>query len=158
MRRKLLSDERVTAKAAFRSPKPDQLLYRLVSDLQPGNIIELGECPEITSVYLEKAAPGAEFYTMESYPETENPDKLDFVFIGNNHQKEAALKYFEWCLPKVHENTLLIFGDIYRTEGMKEAWNEIKAHPRVTVTIDLFWMGLVYFRKGQVRENFVIRF
>ncbi|MBC7399563.1 MAG: class I SAM-dependent methyltransferase, partial [Mucilaginibacter sp.] len=84
-------------------------------------------------------------------------DKLDFVFVDGNHQKDATLKYFEWCLPKVHEGTLLIFDDIYWSEGMKEAWAEIKAHPQVTVTVDLFWIGLVYFRKGQVKEDFLIR-
>jgi predicted O-methyltransferase YrrM len=85
-------------------------------------------------------------------------DKLDFVFVDGNHQKDATLKYFEWCLPKVDENTLLIFDDIYWSEGMKEAWNEIKAHPQVTVTVDLFWIGLVYFKKGQVKEDFIIKF
>ena len=45
-----------------------------------------------------------------------------------------------------------------KARGMKEAWQEIKAHPKVTVTIDLFWMGLVYFRKGQAKEDFLIRF
>ena len=85
-------------------------------------------------------------------------DKLDFVFVDGNHRKNATLEYFEWCLPKVHEDTLLIFDDIYWSEGMKEAWAQIKAHPQVTVTVDLFWIGLVYFRKGQVKEDFVIRY
>ncbi|MBS1502223.1 MAG: class I SAM-dependent methyltransferase, partial [Bacteroidetes bacterium] len=85
-------------------------------------------------------------------------DKLDFVYIDGNHTKEATLRYFEWCLPKAHENTLLIFDDIYWSEGMKEAWEQIKAHPQVTVTIDLFWIGLVYFRKGQAKEDFLIKF
>ncbi|MGY3215039.1 O-methyltransferase [Mucilaginibacter sp. HD30] len=84
-------------------------------------------------------------------------DKLDFVFVDGNHRKDATLEYFEWCLPKVHESTLLIFDDIYWSEGMKQAWAQIKAHPQVTVTVDLFWIGLVYFRKGQVKEDFVIK-
>jgi hypothetical protein len=46
---------------------------------------------------------------------------------------------------------------IYRSKGMKEAWAEIKAHPQVTVTVDLFWIGLVFFRKGQEKEGFKIR-
>jgi hypothetical protein len=40
---------------------------------------------------------------------------------------------------------------------MKEAWEIIKVHPQVTVTVDLFWIGLVYFKKGQVKEDFLIR-
>lgn len=87
-----------------------------------------------------------------------NAEKLDFVYIDGNHRKEATLNYFNWCLPKVHENSLLIFDDIYWSKGMKEAWEEIKSHPDVVVTIDLFWIGLVYFRKGQAKEHFKIKF
>jgi predicted O-methyltransferase YrrM len=85
-------------------------------------------------------------------------EKLDFVYVDGNHTKEATLNYFNWCLPKIHENSLLIFDDIYWSEGMKEAWAEIKNHPDVMVTIDLFWIGLVYFKKGQAKEHFKIKF
>jgi len=87
-----------------------------------------------------------------------NLDMLDVVYIHGDHQKESTLKHFEWCLPKVHDGTLLIFDDIYRNKGRKEAWQEIKAHPKVTVTIDLFWIGLVYFKRGQAKEDFLVKF
>lgn len=83
---------------------------------------------------------------------------LDFMYIDGNHTKTATLNYFHHCLTKVHEGSLIIFDDIYWSTGMKEAWAEIKAHPQVTVTIDLFWIGLVYFRKGQAKEDFKIKF
>ena len=88
----------------------------------------------------------------------EEQPQLDFVYVDGNHRKDATLNYFKWCLPKVHEDSLLIFDDIYWSEGMKEAWEEIKAHPQVTITIDLFWIGLVFFRKGQVKEHFKIKY
>lgn len=84
--------------------------------------------------------------------------QLDFVYVDGNHRKDATINYFNWCLPKVHEGTLLIFDDIYWSKGMKEAWEEIKSNPQVTVTIDLFWIGLVFFRKGQVKEHFKIKY
>ena len=176
------------ARNALKPPKLAQLIYRLVKDQQPQNMIELGTCLGTTSLYLRSAAPSAELYTLEGCPQTANVanevfersnikdikqvignfddtlpgvinglERLDFVFVDGNHQKDATLKYFEWCLPKVHENTLLIFDDIYWSEGMKEAWAQIKAHPQVTVTVDLFWIGLVYFKKGQVKEDFLIK-
>lgn len=83
---------------------------------------------------------------------------LDFVFVDGNHRKESTLNYFKWCLPKLSDNSIMIFDDIYWSKGMKEAWKEIKSHPEVTVTIDLFWIGLVYVRKSQAKENFKIRF
>ncbi len=84
-------------------------------------------------------------------------ETLDFVYIDGNHRKDATLNYFKWCLPKITENTLLIFDDIYWSEGMKEAWAEIKNHPQVTVTIDLFWIGLVYFKSGQAKQHFKLK-
>ena len=89
---------------------------------------------------------------IESFPQ------LDFVYIDGNHRKDATLNYFKWCLPKVTDRSMLIFDDIYWSAGMKEAWAEIKAHPQVTVTIDLFWIGLVFFKKGQAKEHFKIRY
>lgn len=83
---------------------------------------------------------------------------IDFVFIDGNHRKEATIDYFTWCLPKLSENGIMIFDDIYWSKGMKEAWLHIKKHPKVTVTIDLFWIGLVFFRKGQAKGDFKIRF
>ena len=175
---------------ALKQPKLAQLLYRLAAHFKPRNIIELGTCLGITTLYLQKAAPNAKVYTMEGCPQTagvasetfeqaglndidlitgnfddnlpgviDKLDQLDFVFVDGNHQKDATLKYFEWCLPKVHEGTLLIFDDIYWSEGMKEAWAQIKAHPQVTVTVDLFWIGLVFFKPGRAeKEHFLIRY
>lgn len=84
--------------------------------------------------------------------------QLDFVFVDGNHRKQATLDYFKRCLPKLGENSIMIFDDIYWSKGMKEAWEEIKAHPQVTVTIDLFWIGLVFVRTGQAKEDFKIKF
>ncbi|RZK49998.1 MAG: class I SAM-dependent methyltransferase [Pedobacter sp.] len=82
---------------------------------------------------------------------------IDILYVDGNHTEEATLRYFEWALEKVDENSLIIFDDIYWSAGMKAAWEKIKAHPQVTVTIDFFWIGLVYFRKGQAKEHFKIR-
>lgn len=87
-----------------------------------------------------------------------NAQKLDFVYVDGNHTKAATLNYFNLCLPKIHENSLLIFDDIYWSDGMKAAWQEIKNHPQVTITIDLFWIGLVFFKKDQAKEHFKIKF
>ncbi|PRY54312.1 methyltransferase family protein [Arcticibacter pallidicorallinus] len=177
------------AKNALKTPKLAQLIYRLVNEHKPANIIELGTCLGLTTAYMAKAGTGANIISIEGCPETaavakenldalnvhnaevrtgdfderfpeviDQVDKLDFVFIDGNHRKEATLNYFRWCLPKVHEGSVLIFDDIYWSKGMEEAWKEIKAHPQVTVSIDLFWVGVVYFKRGQVKEDFKVKF
>ncbi len=83
---------------------------------------------------------------------------LDFVFIDGNHLKEPTIRYFNWCLEKTHHSTVLIFDDIHWSKDMEETWEIIKANEKVKVTIDLFYMGLVFFRKEQPKEHFKIRY
>lgn len=83
---------------------------------------------------------------------------VDCVFFDGNHKEIATLKYFEECLPYINNNSIFIFDDINWSEGMKRAWNNIKEHSSVTVTVDLFFLGIVFFRKELSKENFVIRY
>ena len=85
-------------------------------------------------------------------------ERLDLVFIDGHHAKEPTLDYFEQCLGRSHNGTLLILDDIHWSRGMEEAWEQVKAHPKVTVTIDLFNMGLVFLRSEQAKEHFVLRY
>jgi predicted O-methyltransferase YrrM len=129
-------------------------------------IITVEGCPETAKVARENfnrlAANNIETRTGNFdvvFPEIiEELSRIDFLFIDGNHRKDATLKYFYDCLPKVHEASVLIFDDIYWSKGMKEAWQEIKNHPQVTVTIDLFYIGLVFFKSAQVKEDFKVRF
>lgn len=80
---------------------------------------------------------------------------LDYVFIDGNHREEPTLEYFEQCLQYSHENSVFVFDDIHWSEGMEAAWEKIKQHPAVTLTIDLFFCGVVFFRTAQrEREHF----
>jgi predicted O-methyltransferase YrrM len=86
-----------------------------------------------------------------------NKHHWDFTFFDGNHQKEATLQYFEQLLASVHNDSVFIFDDIYWSKSMTSAWEFIKQHPKVTLTIDTFFWGLVFFRTEQPKENFKIR-
>ena len=79
------------------------------------------------------------------------------IYFDGNHQKQATLDYFELLLPTISNETVWIFDDIHWSAAMEEAWEIIKNHPKVTVTIDTFQWGIVFFRKEQEKEHFVIR-
>ena len=85
--------------------------------------------------------------------------ELDLCFIDGNHRKEPTIKYFNELTQYSQENSILIFDDIHWSREMEEAWNIIKASDRVSLTIDLFFIGLVFFRKDfKVKQDFIIRF
>lgn len=90
-------------------------------------------------------------------PTLNNINTIDFLFIDGNHSYQATIAYFKMALNKINNQSVLIFDDIYWSKGMTKAWNEIKLHENVTVTIDLFFIGFVFFRKEQTKQNFKLR-
>lgn len=85
--------------------------------------------------------------------------RIDFAFLDGNHQKEATLNYFRQMLPFTNENSILVFDDIHWSNEMEQAWDEIISNAAVTLSIDLFFIGIVFFRKQQkAKQHFKIRF
>ncbi|MCD6066435.1 MAG: class SAM-dependent methyltransferase [Bacteroidetes bacterium] len=86
-------------------------------------------------------------------------DKVDFAYVDGNHSKEPTLRYFHMLLKKCHNDSVLVFDDINWSQEMKAAWQEIKQHPDVRLTIDLYFTGIIFFRKEhKMKEHFVLRF
>jgi predicted O-methyltransferase YrrM len=86
-------------------------------------------------------------------------ENIDLLFVDGNHRKEPTLQYFNFFLSKAGNNSIFIFDDIHWSEEMEEAWKIIKSHSAVTLSIDLFFIGLVFFSNDfKVKQDFPIRF
>ncbi|MDQ6903226.1 MAG: class I SAM-dependent methyltransferase [Bacteroidota bacterium] len=89
-------------------------------------------------------------------------DKIEFVdlaFVDGNHRKNATLQYFFELEKKSTPASIFIFDDIHWSEEMEQAWREIQRQPSVTLTIDLFFIGLVFFSPDfKEKQHFTIRF
>ncbi len=97
--------------------------------------------------------------TQNPIPKTQNPipNTQDLIYFDGNHSKKATLDYFELLLQTNTNDSVWIFDDIHWSKDMEEAWKIIQNHPKVTVTIDTFQWGIVFFRSEQKKEHFVIR-
>lgn len=131
-------------------------------------IITLEGCPETSAVaqgQLKKFEIGnvtpivTEFaaFLNEIPLHDQHASKFDLIYFDGNHTKAATLDYFEKLLPTVTNDSCWIFDDIHWSADMEAAWDIIKKHPQVTVTIDTYQWGFVFFRKEQKKEDFVIR-
>lgn len=85
-------------------------------------------------------------------------EKIGFVFIDGNHSEEATLRYFKLFSEKANSDSLIILDDIRWSKGMENAWNNICEDTNVSISIDLFNCGLVFFRKGIVKQHFNLRY
>jgi len=123
------------------APQLAQLAQQNFSKLQAHNIqLIVGNFEEYLPAILEKM------------------EDLDYAFIDGNHRKKPTLSYFKQCLAKASNEALFIFDDIHWSPEMTECWKEICEHPQVTVSIDLYRMGLVFIRKEQTKQHFMLWF
>lgn len=88
----------------------------------------------------------------------EGIEKLDLVFFDGNHRKLPTIDYFNQCLTKAHENSVFIFDDIHWSQEMEEAWEIIISQPKVSISIDLFQLGFVFFRKNVEKQHFILKY
>ncbi len=172
------------AKNAGISRKRARLLFRIVHYYNPENILELGTSLGIATAAMANA--DASITTIEGCKQTAaiaeaafgkfgfrnvnlqigsfdrvlpkfSNTKFDLIYFDGNHRQDATLNYFEQLLSTAHNDSIWILDDIHWSPEMESAWEIIKQHPAVTVTIDTWQWGFVFFRKEQAKEDFMIR-
>ncbi len=172
-------------KNAGMKKKRQKLLFRLAKYFNSENVLELGTSLGLGTVALSLSNEFSAIHTVEGCPNTlskaqeyfekfnlhniqihqqlfsdflqNTSEKYDLIFIDGDHNGERTLGYFNSLLKKVHNNSVIIFDDIYWSKDMTAAWQKIIANEKVTVSIDTFQWGLVFFRKEQSKQHFVIR-
>lgn len=84
--------------------------------------------------------------------------RIDLAYLDGDHRKGPTLEYFRQIAAMRWEGMVIVLDDIHATEEMESAWEEIKAHPGISLTIDLFRLGLVFFRAGMKPQHFRLRY
>ncbi|MDN3670149.1 class I SAM-dependent methyltransferase [Echinicola jeungdonensis] len=169
------------------SPTKFSLLYQFFCGKTPAQtVLELGTCVGINTCYLAKVTKGtlftfegaealgdlAESIFEERFPiqlvrgnidQTlpyflKKKPKLDFVLMDAHHTYKATIAYFDQILPFLHEDSIVAIGDIHWSQGMEKAWEEIKTYPGLTVSMDFFECGILFFKKGVPKNNYILHF
>ncbi len=137
----------------------DKLLYRLIADWHPHSVIVIGECIPADRIILEHAAAHV-MQDDDSHQRSRNdlPGAHTVIFVDaaviNSSQKEEL----QDLLNKLQEGELLLIKNNHQNSTAEAMWKQMKINPRVTVSVNLFYLGLIYHRPGQVKEGFLIKF
>ena len=131
-------------------------LHKIVAGLKPSKLYVLGsettEATEILRISGEEANTQPWFFSTLA----PIPGAIDLAYISEKNTA-SLLPLLEQILPNANGDTICVVGNIHTTEATEKAWEAIKEHPNVTVTIDTYHLGLVFFRQGQAKQHFMIR-
>ena len=175
------------AKRSLAKKKYAQMLARLVNWLGDGlTIVELGTSFGVTTAYMAAMDSRNKVVTYEGCAAVaaiakenwkalgirniecrvgeitadmleRDLDEVDVAFIDANHTYTSTLAYFNVLAKKVHAKSVIVVDDIHYNPEMERAWKEICADERVTSTMDLYQMGLVFFDKHYWKRHYGIR-
>lgn len=84
-------------------------------------------------------------------------ERVDVAFIDANHTHAGTRAYFNVLAEKVHAKSVVVVDDIHYNKEMEKAWHEICEDERVTSTMDLYQMGLVFFDKDYWKRDYRIK-
>ena len=173
-------------KNASISPKFGRLLHLLIKEFNCRTTIEFGTslgigtsylaldksvkvltiegCPNISGFTQNKlqALTNVKFYVGEFSSKLNevfsHSDVPDLVYIDGNHTYQATVDYFKYCLKNASPKAILVFDDIHWSNGMEKAWKEVIESRDVSVSIDLFRMGIVFLDQELEKENVIVSF
>lgn len=151
-------------KAESVSNKKTRLIFRLSNYFQFKNsliinnsaikkVFQIGNKNNKISI-IENLSNPSELKKIIENVESKN---LDFIYFNINKNKQILLHSFEALLETKTNDSVFIINSIYKNKNITAAWNIIKNHPKVTVTIDTYSLGFVFFRKEQAKEHFSVR-
>ena len=161
--------------------KQSRLLYRLVRYFEPESVVSFGRLSALNTTALALGNMQTKVYLEESddFLETLNsmgvvnvnliqPSEFDsehfkrlntgFVFFSRDSFEEDTWDYLADCLNHKTVDSVFVFEGIHHTKDMEEAWEEIKANEDVSVTFDLYCIGMVFFREGIEKQDFVLKY
>ncbi|HMU04946.1 MAG TPA: class I SAM-dependent methyltransferase, partial [Saprospiraceae bacterium] len=78
---------------------------------------------------------------------------VDLAFLDGHHAMEPTLAYYEQLIPFCHDNSIIVIDDIYWSEGMQSAWKNLIERPEVTLSIDLYDVGILFFKKELTKKH-----
>lgn len=163
-------------------------LNRLATHLKSKSIVELGTSLGITTSYLSRvenstissveADRSVNCIAMENWKRLkiknihsfvfdinegldalfDQLQKIDFLFIDANHREEAMIRYYIQAIPYLHQQSVVVFDDIHWSKNTLSAWNKVKARPEVTLSFDIFQMGVLFFNKDLSKEDFCLKY
>ena len=89
--------------------------------------------------------------------EIQSTNLIDLAFMDANHRYEPTVKYFEFLIQKMNEQSIIIIDDIHYSRAMERAWKELKQHDRIHGSADLFRCGILFFDPSLNNQHVVLQ-
>lgn len=144
---------------SYESRKVKRLLFRLVNLVQPGLIVDVGRLAA-SSLYLQAAKEGAEYLAIDRRGDI-RPRKgaeIGLLYLHAWDMPQFMREQFLRMLPHAGERTVFVIEGIQYSPAMQTLWEEMKNAEPVGITFDLYDLGILFFDKSKIKQDYIVNF
>lgn len=139
--------------------KVKQFLFRLVNYTQPATIVDAGTLAA-SALYLKAGKEGADYTSASDLSELflESGIPVDFLYLHDYRHPDFMEEVFSICAARITEKSVFVIEGIRYSSKMLALWKRMKKDDRVGITFDLYDLGIIFFDKTKIKQDYIINF
>lgn len=143
----------------YESKKVKRLLFRLVNYTQPDTIVDAGRLAA-SSLYLKAGKEGADYTSASELSELflEAGVPVDFLYLHDYRNPEFVEEVFRICAARTAKKSIFVVEGIRYTPQMKKLWKCMMQDEKVGITFDLYDIGILFFDKTKIKQDYIVNF
>jgi hypothetical protein len=159
--------------------KYGKIVFQLIREFKPSSVISYGPTFGTNLVILAMANNNSHVYHVINDPVYElismkllkGPAIVNIHFVAENtiptidpefvmvncpNNPDISRSVTQKYINKHSDDCVLIIRGIHESKEMETIWREMIVSERVHVSLDLFEIGIILFRKGLQKENYIL--
>ena len=143
----------------YESIKVKRLLFRLVNYAQPVTIVDAG-VSAASSLYLKAGKEGADYTVASDLSELflESGTSVDFLYLHDYRRSDFVEEVLRICVARTAETSVFVIEGIHYTSQMRAVWKRIRQHEKAGITFDLYDLGIIFFDKTKIKQDYIVNF
>ena len=139
--------------------KVKHLLFRLVNYLQSDTIVDVGTLAA-SSLYLKAGKEGADYTSASELSGLflESGVSVDFLYLHDYRNPAFVEDVFRICASRTTGKSAFVIEGIHYSQQMKALWNTFQQDKRISVTFDLYDVGILFFDKTKIKQDYIVNF
>ena len=134
-------------------------LFRLVNYTQPETIVDAGTLAA-SALYLKAGKEGADYTSASDLSELflESGVPVDFLYLHDYRHPDFVEEVFRICSTRTKGKSVFVIEGIRYTPQMSALWKRMKQDGRAGITFDLYDLGIIFFDKTKIKQDYIVNF
>ena len=83
---------------------------------------------------------------------------VDFMYLNDYRNPDLLEEVFRVCAHRTTPKSVFVVHGICYSKEMKALWKKLQADERVGITFDLYDVGLLFFDKTKIKQQYIVNF